>query len=333
MVRKLNQWLVCTLFSSQEYLEWCGSKAHFRRRVPVAALSAGFLFFNVGQPTRAADSGTTEDVTEAAPATPPHKSEYSLFNPTPDADMRPFDPERPTKFTLPFTIDAGHFQYESDFFNHTHTNYGGAGTQSFEAFDPIIKLGITNWMDFEAALGGYQYTTAHSNLDGTFITNGHGWGDTFLKIKFNLIGNDGGTVALGIVPYFKVPATTLGISNGQVEGGVIVPLQINLPEDFTLNLTSEYDILKNANDDQRHSNFINIVALSHALPFINKDLSGTVEFYSAVGTDAFIKPIYTFDVGVGYLIFANMQLDVGANFGLTRASPGLNVYAGFSVRF
>jgi hypothetical protein len=139
-----------------------------------------------------------------------------------------------------------------------------SGTQFFEAFDPIIKLGITNWMDFEAALGGYQYATTHSNLDGTFITNGHGWGDTFLKVKFNLLGNDGGTVALGIVPYLKVPATTPGISNGQVEGGVIVPLQINLPKELTLNLTSEYDILKNANDDQRHSNFVNIVALSHS---------------------------------------------------------------------
>jgi hypothetical protein len=85
--------------------------------------------------------------------------------------------------------------------------------------------------------------------------------------------------------------------------------------------------------DERHSNFINIVALSHALPFISKDFSGTVEFYSAVGTDAFIKPVYTFDVGLGYLIFANMQLDVGANFGLARASPDLNVYTGFSVRF
>lgn len=78
---------------------------------------------------------------------------------TPDADMRAFSPERPTKVSSPCTVDAGHFQYETDFFNYTHTNFAGAGTQSYETFDPTIKPGITNWMDFEVVTGCYQNTT------------------------------------------------------------------------------------------------------------------------------------------------------------------------------
>lgn len=138
---------------------------------------------------------------------------------------------------------------------------------------------------------------------------------------------------MAVIPYVKAPASAPVVSNGHVEGGVIVPLQIALPEDFSLVLQTEYDVLKNANDNQQHANLTDIITLSGPLPFISKDLTLSVEFYSAVGTDAFIKLVYTFDVGLGYLIFSNMQLDVGANFGVTRASPDLNVYTGFSVRF
>lgn len=252
---------------------------------------------------------------------------------TPDADMCAFSPERPTKVSSPCTVDAGHFQYETDFFNYTHTNYAGAGTQSYETFDPTIKPGITNWMDFEVVTGCYQNTTTYANLDGSLIASGRGYGDTFFKAKFSLLGNDGGTFALAVIPYVKAPASAPVVSNGHVEGGVIVPLQIALPEDFSLVLQTEYDVLKNANDNQQHANLTDIITLSGPLPFISKDLTLSVEFYSAVGTDAFIKLVYTFDVGLGYLIFSNMQLDVGANFGVTRASPDLNVYTGFSVRF
>ncbi|MFM7083783.1 MAG: hypothetical protein ACKOW3_02090, partial [Hyphomicrobium sp.] len=41
---------------------------------------------------------------------------YSLFNPVPENKLRDFDPERPNFEAGPITVDAGHFQYEGDFF-------------------------------------------------------------------------------------------------------------------------------------------------------------------------------------------------------------------------
>jgi hypothetical protein len=46
--------------------------------------------------------------------TVPDKSDYSLFNPTPEADLRSFSTDRPPKANSPYTVDAGHFQYETD---------------------------------------------------------------------------------------------------------------------------------------------------------------------------------------------------------------------------
>jgi hypothetical protein len=36
------------------------------------------------------------------------------LNPTPDADLRSFNTDRPPKANGPYTVDAGHFQYETD---------------------------------------------------------------------------------------------------------------------------------------------------------------------------------------------------------------------------
>src|ERR1700681_4588156 len=49
----------------------------------------------------------------------PDKSNYSLYNPVPDDQMRPFSSDRPGKTHSSLTVDAGHIQVESDFINYT----------------------------------------------------------------------------------------------------------------------------------------------------------------------------------------------------------------------
>jgi hypothetical protein len=47
------------------------------------------------------------------------KTEYSLFNLVPDAQLRDFSTDRPGKSHSSKTVDAGHFQIESDFIIYT----------------------------------------------------------------------------------------------------------------------------------------------------------------------------------------------------------------------
>ena len=56
-----------------------------------------------------ADTASAQDKGAAA-----DKSQYTLFNPTPKEQMRPFNTDRPTKSNVPYTVDAGHFQIETD---------------------------------------------------------------------------------------------------------------------------------------------------------------------------------------------------------------------------
>ena len=263
------------------------------------------------------------------------KTQFSILNPTPDSSLRDFSPDRPSKVSSPFTVDAGHLQIESDFANYTHTNVGGMTTSTFEALDPTLKLGVLNNADIEMTLNGYQSVRQSMNGDGAPAKRFTGFGDVIFKAKVNLLGNDGGDYSFALIPYVKVPSSSpasLAIGNGVVEGGGLAVLQIKLPEDFTLLLQTEGDALKGGNDTLRHANFVNIVNVAHSVPGI-KDLTASAELYTSVSTDRFTPDQYTADFALAYLLTPTTQVDLGTNVGLNKAAPDLQVYAGIAHRF
>ncbi len=237
--------------------------------------------------------------------------------------IRRYGPFRPTVRREPralITVDAGRFQIESDFLNYSSTNRQGASTSTFEATDPVVKLGINSFTDFEVGFAGFVDTRTTQNLDGTTLSKGSGFGDVTLATKFNLLGNAGGTYGFALIPYLIVPSGTRNVSSGGVEGGVIAPFTVSLPSDFNLTLQTEVDALRNSDNPGTHVAFTNIINVTHPVPGI-KDLTATVELYSSVLTERHTPDIYTFDTALAYLVQPDLQLDIGANIGLNHGAP------------
>src|SRR5258705_2765484 len=69
------------------------------------------------------------------------KDQYNLFNPTPTDKMRAFNTDRPTKSNVPYTVDAGHFQYEGDLFIYGYDNVSTPDTNitSWTVGNPTFK--------------------------------------------------------------------------------------------------------------------------------------------------------------------------------------------------
>jgi hypothetical protein len=259
------------------------------------------------------------------------KSGYSLFDPTPDDLMRKFAPDRPAKGFSVRTIDAGHFEIETDLVNYTYSNSSGVSTRSYQALDPTFKLGLTNWMDFEVQFNGLQYTQSFDRTSPFNFQNATGFGDVLLRTKINMFGNDSGPIGFALIPYVKLPSSTPLISNGAVEGGLIAPLALR-PGDFIVTLMTEVDDLKSATGNNRYANFVNLVSVSHAVPG-TEGVNATVELYSSAGTDPGTAPIYTLDFGMNFRLSQHVILDAGLNLGLNNAAPKAQVYTGISVRF
>jgi hypothetical protein len=267
-----------------------------------------------------------------ASAEDPDKSAYTLFNPVPDDLMRKFAPDRPTKGFSVRTIDAGHIEIETDLVNYTTANSPDGTTHSVQGLDPTVKLGLTNWMDVEVQFNGLQHVESSDGTTSPFnFQNATGFGDVFLRTKMNLLGNDSGPVGLALIPYVKLPSSTRLLSNGAVEGGLIVPLALR-PDDFIVTVMTEVDDLKSAVGDNRYANFVNLVSVSHGVPG-TEGINAMVELFSSVGTDRFTPPVYTLDFGMNFRLSQHVILDIGLNLGLNSTAPKAQLYTGLSARF
>jgi hypothetical protein len=258
----------------------------------------------------------------------PEKNQYWLFNLVPSDQMRSFNTDRPTKSNVPYTVDAGHFQYETDLVNFTHQVTGTTRTDTLLVPNPTFKVGVTNNADFEinVPIAGVRTNGAAAPANALW-----GIGDTFARSKINLWGDDGGDTAAAIIPYIKAPSAPIGIGNGAVEGGLIGPVAFNLPDSFVLLLVPEIDVLKDSLNDGYQGNYVFDVNLSRE---VIKNVTAYVELWSDYNADPTAKAtLMSFDTALAWVFLPNVQIDVGANFGLTGATPAVQIYAGLSQRF
>ena len=262
----------------------------------------------------------------------PAASTYTLFDPVPDDQLRPFCTDRPTKGTGPCTVDAGHIQIESDIFNATFQDSGGITTDTFVYTSPNVKLGIADDMDVELNISPLVDVTIHDHKTGT-RSEISGFGDVFLRWKTSFAGNAGGSFGVAFDPFVKLPTAPSGIGNGAVEGGAVVPLQFSWGEVWSLSLAPELDVLKNQDDDGRHAAGVVELGLTRAL---SPQLGVSAELWGEVdGDPSGTTTQDSFDVAATWQPpgSTDLQFDAGANFGLNANTPASQLYIGISHRF
>jgi hypothetical protein len=257
----------------------------------------------------------------------PDKSGYTLFNPTPDADLRGFSTDRPPKANSPYTVDAGRFQYETDIAVFGYGDTNGVKTDDWTVLDPTLKLGLTNTIDAELQITPYESVATKS---ATSNTTQSGFGDTYARLKINVLGDDHGAVAIAFLPYIKLPTARSGLGNGRVEGGLILPISFSAPGGFTVIVMPEGDYLKDTADSGHHVAFDFLINVSHAL---DNRWTLFTEVFTTQSFHARDKPIYTLDEALTYALSANLQLDFGGNFSLDGVAPRAQLFTGLSQRF
>ena len=265
----------------------------------------------------------------------PDKSHYNLFHPTPRDQMREMSTDRPDKTESPYTVDAGHFQFEADVLSFSldreNPERSDEQVKSYAIMPVNFKIGLTNRIDIQFVFETYNIVhTRGRNEDGIRTSEYQdGFGDITTRLKFNVIGNDGGKLALGIMPYIKIPTNQDHLGNGHVEGGVIVPVGYELPRGFSIYAMTQLDIVWDDDHNKYFQQFVNTVTVGHKLI---GNLDGYVEFFSAFNSRG--TPWEgTVDAGLTYGATENIQLDIGCNFGVTRAADDYNPFIGISIRY
>ncbi len=136
---------------------------------------------------------------------------------------------------------------------------------------------------------------------------------------------------VALLPFVKAATAERGIGNGKWEGGLIVPAQMPAGA-ATLTLVPQLNLLADAlAPNDRHIEFQGVANLAYP---ISAHTTLAVELWTSQNWDpADTVRQYSADAAVSYLLGDELQLDVGGNFGLNRATPDVQLYVGVSARF
>ena len=256
------------------------------------------------------------------------KSPYSLANPTPRRYLRPLSPDRPGVTESPITLDAGHFQLETDLGRLISSRPSAEQRQRIVRLNAfVLKLGLSSRTDVQLFLDAYEW-------DRTFATDtqpasrSQGFGDLTLRIKRNLLGNDttGGPLAVGLIGFVRLP-TGGQQGAGGAEYGLLLPATYRLSDSW--NLSAQLPARLNFDRDagQHYLETAPSINLDHSFaPW----LTGFVE---AVAVHDFRTSRWEEAVNLGPVFFVgkNIQFDFGRHFALTREA-NREYFVGFVVR-
>lgn len=257
---------------------------------------------------------------------------FHLFNPVPKEKMHDFATDRPDRTESPITVDAGHFQIETDFIviNQNQTTVSGQEikTSGFGVMVSNLKAGLTDNIDFQVVLT--PYVTGKASVNGVDTQDLSGFGDTTLRLKWNLIGNNEGDFSFGLMPFMTLPTSSGGMGHKKIEAGLIAPFGLSLPNEWEMGGMFQYNRAKNDADDVFHHEYVTSLTMGHS---VYGDFDGYVEFWNQISSELDSKWEATLDFGLLYHVAKDVQLDAGVNIGITEATDDLNPFLGISARF
>ena len=238
---------------------------------------------------------------------------------------RPLSTDRPDTTESAYTVPNGMFQIEASILDFSRDRRGTPSAHSQWIFGQVnFKRGVSQSTDLQLIFNTHSVA---GQVEGGDRTYSNGFGDITLRIKRNLWGNDSGETAFAVMPYLTFPTHT-GMSNRTWAGGIILPFSTSLPNGWTLGLMTELDFRDRAADGAGRFQWLHSVTTGIPL---TADVGAYIELVSIASPTA--PHQLSTNAGLTFQLSPNLIIDTGCRIGLSRTSPDLGVFSGFSVRF
>ena len=244
------------------------------------------------------------------------------------AEEEPICAARPGKSTPPCRVPAGRFQIETGVADWSVTKDSGVRAASLVLGETTFKLGLTGRSDIEVDVTPWQ----RAKVSGGGLDESHaGFGDIAVAYKRRLT-REGAALQVAALPGVKIPTADHFLGNRKVEASLLLPVSYSIAGSrFSIGATPELDWNADVDGHGHHAGMAQVVTVGWAA---TDRLSLSGELWGQWNWDpaATVKQ-YSADASLAYLVGNDVQLDAGANFGLNRATPDVELYAGVSKRF
>ena len=236
--------------------------------------------------------------------------------------------DRPGKASQTCIVPPGHVQVEMGIADWTLTANRGERDTALTIGQFAIKYGLTERSHVEVDVTPWQRVTAQA--EGGRDSSA-GFGDLLLVYKHLLTAPDA-PLQVAASPFVKVPTARRPIGDRRWEGGLVLPIQYAIPKSqLTIALTPELDWAADSDRHGHHALAASVVNLGWQA---TQRLNLSVEIWSQWDWDPrATERQVSADVAASYLASSRVQLDLGANFGLNRATPDVDLYLGVSRLF
>lgn len=237
--------------------------------------------------------------------------------------VRELEADRPDATESPVTVDQGYFQVESSFFSFSTDKQGGTRVKTYTVAETNVKYGLLDNLDLQLVFSPYIKETTETAGVRTHVDD---FSDIVMRLKYNFWGNDGGSTALGIMPFVKIPTQT-DVSNGRWEGGLIVPFAWRAGERWGLGFQGEIDRVYNEDNHEMDWDFAHTAVLGFDL---TERIGIYLEYLGVAGAHPYES---YFSGGATYSLNDCIQLDAGTLVGLSDEAEDLTVFSGISFKF
>jgi hypothetical protein len=244
--------------------------------------------------------------------------------------VRDFCGDRPGIGTPACTVDAGHLQAEIGIGDWTLDRQPDSRTDSIGVGDVTLRYGITSSTELRFDLTAYNHVRTRDRASGT-IDRAAGIGDVTIGIKQNLKNPDGSGFSVALLPYATLPTAKSAIGAGDWGAGLIVPVNYALNNTLSLELTPEIDAAVDGDGHGRHLAYGSVIGLQAKL----SEKAGIAAELQAIrdqDPDGHTTQALA-GLSFSYLAQAQTQFDIGANAGLNRNSPDIEIYFGIARKF
>lgn len=244
------------------------------------------------------------------------------------ADEEPICADRPGLATPTCTVPAGMVQVETTFIDWTRDRSGGVRSDDISIGDSAIKLGLTDRAHVELIVA--PFVRSRVREDGGRET-ASGFGDFIVAAKYRLM-SDGSPVQIAVRPFVKIPTSKRSLGNGKVEGGIVVPIEYEIPgSPLSLAISPQLDLVADGDGSGHHLAATQVAGLAFPL---SERLSASAEVLVSWDweQDSTVRQSAA-GGSLAFLVSNDVQLDAGVVVGLNREAADLELYSGLAFRF
>lgn len=195
--------------------------------------------------------------------------------------------------------------------------------------DALLRAGLTPSLEVQLGWTMLGHMRDRDRATGE-VARRTRTGDVTLALRQNLNNPDGSGFSIALMPYATLPLGGEGVGAGDWGAGMIVPVSIELGT-LSLSLAPNVDAAVDSDGDGRHMAYGSVAGVGFG---VSDDVSMAAEVSLTRDRDPAGRTTEALaGLSAGWQPDADSQWDLGANIGLNRDSPDVELYFGFVRRF